>query len=290
MTVMILVHQHNASSFDYQVKKAEAALKAGDTDTAAEYFETAMTLDPTDVDVREKLAKIYMAQRDYDSALILYSEIINLDPENEEAYRNLLSIYEAKGDVESVLALKTGITDPQILSLFDDYDVSEPSFDQEPGTYEEYIRVSISADGAYEIYYTLDGSNPEDYGTLYTEPISLNEIKSYEIRAVCLNEKGVYSVVSTAQYTIEVPAPDMPVVTPDGGDYTEETLVTIEVPTGCSAYYTWDGTDPNIASSLYAEPFPVPEGNNVLSVLIVDNRTEKMSSIYRQYFTYYPAD
>jgi tetratricopeptide (TPR) repeat protein len=290
MAVIILVHQHNASSFDYQLEKADAALQAGDTKTAAEYYEAAMALEPSDVDVRLKLAKIYMAERDYDAALILYSEIIGLDPQNVEAYRNLISIYEVKGDVDSVLTLKTGITDPEILSLFDDYEVSAPSFDYESGTYEEYIQVSISADGAYEIYYTLDGTDPETFGTLYTEPIALDEIKSYELKAVCLNEKGVYSVVSTAKYTIEVPTPDMPVVTPDGGDYTEETLVSIEVPTGCSAYYTWDGTDPNITSNLYTEPFPVPEGNNVLSVLIIENRTEKLSSIYRQYFTYYPAD
>jgi tetratricopeptide (TPR) repeat protein len=303
MAVIILVHQHNASSFDYQLEKADAALQAGDTKTAAEYYEAAMALEPSDVDVRVKLAKIYMAERDYDAALILYSEIISLDPANIDAYRNMIAIYEAGNDVDSVLDLKAQVTQAasldlygdyntsaKLLSLFSDYDISEPSFDQKPGTYEGTMQVSIETNEDYEIYYTIDGSDPAESGILYSEPITLDEGESYELKAVCRNQKGIYSGVSSAQYTIETPTPDMPVVTPDGGDYTEETLVSIEVPTGCSAYYTWDGTDPNITSNLYTEPFPVPEGNNVLSVLIIENRTEKLSSIYRQYFTYYPAD
>jgi tetratricopeptide (TPR) repeat protein len=290
MVTIIAVHQKNASSLDYQISKAETALKEGNTDKAETYYKAAMNLDVSNVDVRIRLAKLYMATLDYDDALVLYSEIIALDPTNADAYRNMIAIYEAENDVDSILALKEQVTDDALLSLFSDYDVSEPSFDQKSGTYEGTMVVSISADADYEIYYTLDGSDPEKSGILYSEPIMLDEVESYELKAVCLNKKGIYSGVSSAQYTIETPTPDMPVVTPDGGDYTEETLVAIEVPSGCSAYYTWDGTDPNITSNLYAGPFPIPEGNNVLSVLLIENKSEKLSSIYRQYFTYYPAD
>jgi tetratricopeptide (TPR) repeat protein len=303
MAAIIVVHQKNASSFDYQLEKAEAALKEGDTDTAESYYEAAMDLDATNVDVRMRLAKLYMAKLDYDAALVLYSEIIDLDPANADAYRNMIAIYEAGNDVDSVLALKAQVTEAaaldlygdyntsaKLLALFSDYDISEPSFDQKSGTYEGSMEVSIASDADYEIYYTLDGSDPEKSGILYSEPIALDEGESYELKAVCLNKKGIYSSVSSAQYTIEIPAPDMPVVTPDGGDYTEETLITITVPSGCNAYYTWDGTDPNITSNLYTEPFAIPEGNNVLSVLLIEKKSEKLSSIYRQYFTYYPAD
>jgi tetratricopeptide (TPR) repeat protein len=290
MTAIITVHQKNASSFDYQLAKAEASLKAGDTDTAATYYEAAINLSSTNVDARTRLAKLYMAKMDYDAALVLYSEIIDLDPANIDAYRNMIAIYEVKDDVDSVLALKAQVTDADALALFSDYDVSEPTFDQKSGTYEETLQLAITADADYEIYYTLDGSDPTETGILYSEPITLEEGESYELKAVCLNKKGMYSSVSSAQYTIESPAPDMPVVTPDGGDFTGETLVFIEVPSGCNAYYTWDGTDPNITSNLYTEPFIIPEGNHVLSVLLIEKKTEKMSSIYRQYFTYYPAD
>jgi tetratricopeptide (TPR) repeat protein len=290
MTAIIVVHQKRATSFDYQLEKAEAALKEGDTDTAESYYEAAMNLDPTNVDVRMRLAKLYMAKMDYDAALVLYSEIMDLDPANTDACRNMIAIYEAGNDVDSVLALKAQVKDDALLALFSDYEISEPSFDQKSGTYEGSMEVSIASDADYEIYYTLDGSDPAEDGILYSEPITLDDGESYELKAVCLNKKGIYSGVTSAQYTIETPAPDMPVVTPDGGDYTEETLITITVPSGCNAYYTWDGTDPNITSNLYTEPFAIPEGNNVLSVLLIEKKSEKLSSIYRQYFTYYPAD
>ena len=90
------------------------------------------------------------------------------------------------------------------------------------------------------------------------------------------------------EYKVFIPVPKTPVITPDGGEFSEYTTVTITVPDGCSAYYTWDGSDPNVLSEMYIEPIPVPEGNNVLSVVIVNNKTEQTSSIYRQFFIYYP--
>ena len=113
-------------------------------------------------------------------------------------------------------------------------------------------------------------------------------MKSYTISAVAVNEKGVYSSVVTKEYEIAIPAPELPVVFPDGGEFSQETFVLIEVPEGYHAYYTWDGSDPNILSTQYTEPVAVPKGNHVLSVIIIDPVTEQYSEIYRQYFTYYP--
>lgn len=286
--IKISIDNKNASSYDYQVEKAEEALLNGETDRAVTYYENALVLSPEDVDVRLKLAKIYMAQRDYDAAMILYLEAIGLDPDNVDAYKNLISIYDSEGSMDEIVALSAGVTNAEILELFANYTVLPPVFNYESGTYESYIKITLTSEDGIEIYYTTDGSDPSVDGSLYTDPISLNKIKDYEIRAVCVNDKGIYSDVAVAHYSIDIPKPDMPVVTPDGGDYTEETFISIEVPEGCSAYYTWDGTDPNVNSAVYAEPFAIPEGNNVLSVLIIDNTTEKLSDIYRQYYTYYP--
>ena len=79
----------------------------------------------------------------------------------------------------------------------------------------------------------------------------------------------------------------MPVVSPDGGYYISETYITIKVPKGCSAYYLWGSSDPSTSSTKYKKPFKVIEGNNVLSVIIVNNKTGKCSEIYRGNFEYY---
>ena len=80
----------------------------------------------------------------------------------------------------------------------------------------------------------------------------------------------------------------MPTVTPGGGTYNEETLISVQVPSGCTAYYTWDGTEPNITSNKYTTAFPIPEGNHVLSVILIDNDTEKISEVYQEIYMYYP--
>ena len=105
-----------------------------------------------------------------------------------------------------------------------------------------------------------------------------------------MNDKGIYSEVVSQEYVIDIPAPDMPIVTPDGGDFGVETTITVTVPDGCSAYYTWDGSDPNIYSTPYTGPITVLEGNNVLSVIIIDNNTQLCSDIYRGNFVFYVED
>lgn len=65
----------------------------------------------------------------------------------------------------------------------------------------------------YEIYYTVDGSDPKERGLRYTEPVKLDENnKTYTVKAVCKNEKGIYSEVTEASYKILIPAPDEPIV------------------------------------------------------------------------------
>ncbi len=59
---------------------------------------------------------------------------------------------------------------------------------------------------------------------------------------------------------------------------------------GCSAYYTWDGSTPTAASHLYTQPIKVPEGNNILSVVIIDHTTKLSSDVYRGNFIYYSQD
>jgi hypothetical protein len=111
---------------------------------------------------------------------------------------------------------------------------------------------------------------------------------TYTIRAVCVNAKKLYSNVVDETYVIDIPAPDMPVVTPNGGSFEEASTAVISVPDGCTAYYTWNGTTPNTTSDKYKTPIDIPEGNNILSVMIVDDKTGKWSDMYRGRFVYYP--
>jgi hypothetical protein len=82
----------------------------------------------------------------------------------------------------------------------------------------------------------------------------------------------------------------MPIVTPDGGDFGVETTITVTVPDGCTAYYTWSGATPSQSSNRYSRPIMIPEGNNVLSVVLVDNSTGLVSEVFRGNYVYYADD
>jgi hypothetical protein len=282
------VETERANSYDYQLSMAESAYADGNLKEAIDYYENALALEPDHTDVRLKLAEIYYDRKDYDSAQLLYLETLKEDSSNKECYRMLISIYEQKNKTQEILDLCSTVTDPEILSLFSDYIVNSPEFSDAGGTYDHYMEIAITSDNGHQIYYTMDGTDPETYGRLYKEPLSLDSMGTYTIRAVCVNAKKLYSDTVTQEYVIDIPAPSMPAVTPNGGTFEEESTVSVSLPEGCTAYYTWDGTIPNTTSSKYREPLSVPEGNNILSVMIVDDKTGKWSDIYRGRFVYYP--
>ena len=275
------VSRSHDNSFDYQVKQAKAAYSAGNINSAVSYYEKALSIDSDNTDVRFALADIYMSKKDYDAALVLYQEIINIDPKSKEAYKKLISIYESKKDYDAIVALRESAKDASVLKLFADYTVSKPQFSKSSGKYGETIELSIDADSDTKIYYSYDSDDPLTRGERYYSPITLDKEGTYEITAVAVDDRGIKSEVASAKYEIEFEAPDAPEIDPDGGTFGAQTDITITVPENCKVYYTWDSSDPSAASTEYTAPIPVPEGNNVLSVIAIDQNTGMCSTTDR---------
>ena len=286
----VMIDNNNASSYEYQMKQADAAMFKGDIETAEEYYLKALALSPSDVAVRLELAELYLDKEDTATAEKYLKEIIEKDTTNYDAYKMLYNIYKAAGDTDAVLALKDGVTDSKVLSIFSDYSVDSAVLSVPSGTYQGNIKLSISAKKGVEIYYTLDGSDPRKAGTLYKSTIEITGAGMHTVKVATKNDLGVYSDVVTETYVIEYEAPADPVVTPNGATVDTETYVYISVPAGCNAYYTWDRTDPTAESEKYVGPFLIPEGRNMLSVIIIDNETGLTSGIYRGMFEYITAD
>lgn len=293
IVIKLVIDYNNANSYDYQIEAARQEYIDKNYESALHYYKTALSLKPEDVAVRLAMADIYVEQADYDSALVLLIEVIALDSKSQKAYEQLIHIYEKNEDYTRIAELASSVKDDDVLKLFDGYLVAPPTFSHEEGEYDEYLNIELSSSEDFEIYYTLDGTDPDkENGIKYDvdekEQIMLDEAGEYLVRAVCFNKKGIPSEVVEASYHIEVEAPEYAVVSPDGGRITSETMVTIEAADNCTIYYTWDGTDPTEASLKYQEPLEIPTGNNILSVLVVDDRTGLDSGIYRTNFIYYP--
>ena len=276
----------NNQSYDYQVKSGDEALFKNKLDEAEAYYKQALTLSPNDIKARLKLASVYLEKGNINDSILLLNEVIVLDSTNYDAYKKLFEIFEAEENVDAILNLKEKVTDSKILKIFEDYLVNTPYISLPGGNYSEALKISLTGDKDIQIFYTLDGTNPITQGELYTNTIVISDSGMNTVKFVAMNSKGVYSDVVTETYVIKYNAPADPQVTPNGGVFDIPTYVYISIPEDCSAYYTWDRSDPTVMSSKYVSPILIPEGYNMLSVIIINDTTGLSSGIYRGVFEY----
>lgn len=183
-----------------------------------------------------------------------------------EAYNNIRNLYETVSDSNNAT----------IMNYFAPYLCSEPIIAPEAGEYGKDQEIGfLNRDGA-KIYYTLDGTDPNVNGTLYSTDFVVKEGKT-TVKYYMVNEYGFKSDVFTAEYDITYAAPDLPKVSPQSGSYTTsaEQMITIgNIPSGAKAYYeiSYNGVPikPTIASKVYDAPFAMPEGSVILSVIIIN--------------------
>ena len=134
------------------------------------------------------------------------------------------------------------------------------------------------------IYYTTDKTEPDKKSTHYTGTAIEIQSGTTIIKAIAINDIGVCSEVVALEYTVDFKKPSAPTVSPVSGTYEEGQTVTIDnIPVGSTAYYTLDGSTPTKNSEEYSEPFTIPTGNNVISVVIIDSHNQSSSVVKRNY-------
>ena len=78
--------------------------KKGDSDRAIADFDTAIELDPTNVDAYNNRGAAYDKKDDSDRAIADFDTAIELDPTNVDAYNNRGAAYDKKGDSGRAIA------------------------------------------------------------------------------------------------------------------------------------------------------------------------------------------
>ena len=112
------------------------------------------------------------------------------------------------------------------------------------------VTITCSLTGS-NIYYTTDGSTPDEGDTLYTGAIAISTDTVLKARAY----KSGHTASEVAQevYTFVVATP---VVSPSSGRYPATQTVTITcATTGATIYYTLDGSEPDTGSTEYTATF-----------------------------------
>lgn len=289
--VLGIIKYNQNHSVGYLMKKAGEANSQKDYKTALDYLDRVLLLDEDNAAALLMAGEINTAMKDYDTAEKQLLTVLEMGgAPSPEAYQYLITIYEAQGQKGKILALAEDISDEEILALFEDYIVPVPEIDMESGVYSEFFTVEITAPKRnLKIYYTLDGTTPTKEDTLYEEPIEISEQGEIVLSAVCMDKEGNYSETVAAEYEVELDIPDMPRVSPDGGQFSTPVTVTVTVPKGAEVYYTWDGSAPGKGSSKYTGPIDVPEGNNILSLVAIGSNGMK-SEVLKCNYIYYPED
>ena len=137
--------------------------------------------------------------------------------------------------------------------------ITLPVFTPGPGLYTSPQAVVINTatiPAGAALHYTLDGSDPNEFSPVYSDPIQVGngQTVTIRVRAYAANwqpsliHTGVYTV--TGQVTIA-----QPVFTPPEGTYQTAqvvTLNTLTMPAGATLRYTLDGSEPSASSPVYS--------------------------------------
>ncbi len=263
-------------SADYQVERAREYRDNGWYDRAVRYYERAIELDGKNVDLKAELAEVYFLKNNKVEYEYLLRQIAN-DPnataeQTEDAYGKLIAIYRARGDYQTINDFLLASGNGNVIAAYQSYVAAAPDFSVKAGYYNSIQPLKLTASGEGKIYYTMDGTDPDENSTLYTTPILL-EKGDYLIKAYFVNENGIASDIASAEYHIVIEKLPSPRISVESGEYHIPMEIVVEEAQG-DVYYTTDGSDPDETSQLYTGAIHMPIGESIFRFIsIEDGRT-----------------
>ena len=203
---MSLIFWHHTPEYRYE--KAAVQMKEKSYDSAAELLELLIEQDPRNVEYLNALSSCYYFEGKLEESKELCLTILDMDASCEDAYRRCVAIYEKQNDYAAINALMQSCPDVQIQSRYLDFMANPPEFDLQSGTYREAQNLKLIGNAAGTIYFTTDGSVPDENSQVYTSPIPLKD-GGYEIKALFVNHYGIASDISSANYYIDISSTKM---------------------------------------------------------------------------------
>ncbi|MCR4597264.1 MAG: chitobiase/beta-hexosaminidase C-terminal domain-containing protein [Lachnospiraceae bacterium] len=246
---------------DHQLNRARNLAAQGKYEDAISSLENLYVSQPDNSEILYLESDYYMELGKTDLAVDTLKRMISSDrysaDEIYSAYDRLINIYAEAGNYDAIAVLLDECKYSEITLAYQNYVAFPPVFSYEEGTYDNAIRLKISANTSGTVYYTLDGSVPNESSPRYDSPIVLDH-GEYVVSAVFINQYGIVSDMVTGTYNISNNIPDAPVVNADSGDYHTPVLIKVEVPEGYKVYYTTDRSVPTVDSVQYIDPIPMP--------------------------------
>ena len=277
----------------------EEALDVGNIDQAITDFEKAREQDGEDnvnVDGLLLLGSAYEANGMVEEAMALYEDIYtNIVPTRPEAYRNMIRLLQAQDrDPEAAVLMQLAYEKTELTTfrnMRNELLPQSPVADLTAGLYSMKKELTLTSPQGYDIYYTLDANAVlPDEGTLYTEPIFLDE-GIWDLRAVAVSDDLVSDEL-TGTYKIIMPSPQKPDCTLAPNTYKQRQRVRLRVGADnqmkkgeeyskekdITLYYTIDGSTPDADSPIYTDEAIVLPGGKVTLKAVAVNGYGKVSN------------
>ena len=261
-------------------------MSSGSISRAVNALEIAQTKNPQDLETLIDLGRAYTGANMPERAELAYMYAIECWPAYPESYRYLVEILLDTGrNYEALECIDLAIEnteDSYFTTLLRQIKPATPTVSVLGGSFAEEFELSISAEEGAKIYYTLLGEDPQEDGTLYSEPIYLAE-GSWKLQAVA-SKDGMFSDINSQTYIINKPNPDAPKATLQSGEYSSVRTVSLRCGDDVVAmYYTMDGTAPTTESTLYQGPITLRIGKTTLRAIAVNAEGKKSNEMVVEY-------
>ncbi len=159
-----------------------------------------------------------------------------------------------------------------------------PQFYPPPGVFAQAVDITLYSEtpGA-DIYYTVNGENPNTNSTLYTGPFTINN--STLVKAVAVSGSNLSNTVE-GNYFVNTNLPG-PGILPISGQYTEnvEVFMTTSI-AGAEIRYTTNGAEPTNYSNLYNGSFTLGVGQHTVKAKLFLNNYQPSTTVTREYTVY----
>lgn len=130
----------------------------------------------------------------------------------------------------------------------------------------QQVRLSSNDSTAF-LYYTLDGSEPNQSSPVFRFPISI--AANTTLRFMAVDRLGNASAVTTETYVIDSIPPTAPTASPAGGVYAgQQSVMLTSNDANDRLYYTVDGSNPTAISQRYETPIEVAQDTTLRFVAV----------------------
>lgn len=273
MVVIVFLTFYRNNSPVSMMDTAQRAVGEEQYDEAIEAYKRAMEISEDKVSVMFNLAEVYFLKNNKMEYEYWLREIVQskeaTSEQIESAYGKLIAIYRARQDFNSINELLLNSGNERVISTYQDYVAQVPEFTIEEGYYSEIQPLKLSAYGTGKIYYTLDGSLPDENSPVYTAPIILDN-GDHIVCAYFVNAYGIASEYVTKTYHIQIEELPPPMVETVSGEYQFPGYIEVRAENQ-EIYYTTDGSEPTISSPMYTKPIPMPLGKTTYKFIRIED-------------------